>query len=45
MHPSIDVGKIKIALDKLGHTAINIWNIRQRITKRPLPMFIVELQP
>ncbi|KMQ90007.1 nucleic-acid-binding protein from transposon x-element [Lasius niger] len=44
MHPSTDTNEIKKALDELGHTVTNIWNIKQRRTKRALPMFIVKLQ-
>lgn len=45
MHPSTDPEEIKEALNDLGHTCTNIWNIKQRNTKKPLPMFIVELLP
>lgn len=44
MHPSTDTDEIKKALDELGHTVTNIWNIKQRRTEKTLPMFIVELQ-
>lgn len=45
MHPSTNVEDIKAALLELGHETVNIWNMKQRITKTPLHMFIVELSP
>ncbi|KMQ85604.1 nucleic-acid-binding protein from transposon x-element [Lasius niger] len=45
MHYSSDVESIKKALQEIGHVVVNIWNIKQRITKRQLPMFVIELQP
>lgn len=44
MHPSTDPEEIKTALYDIGHTSTNIWNIKQRNTKKPLPLFIVELK-
>lgn len=44
IHPSTDIEEIKEALIKLGHIAVNIWNIKQTLTKTPLHMFVVELQ-
>ena len=44
MHPSTDINKIKKALSDLGHEVTNIWNIKQRETKKPLPFLIVELK-
>jgi hypothetical protein len=34
---------IKIEVEKLGHTVINIWNIKHHKTKLPLAMFFVDL--
>lgn len=45
MHPSTDTEEIKVALAKLGHNTKNIWNMKQALTKAPLHMFVVELQP
>lgn len=45
IHPSTDIEDIKMALNELGHDATNIWNIKQSITKIPLHMFVVELNP
>lgn len=44
-HPSTDLNDIKLELSELGHDCVNIWNIKQRKTKKPLPIFIVELKP
>ena len=45
IHPTMDTDEIKIQLHEQGHTVTNIWNIKQRSTKKPLPIFIVELEP
>lgn len=45
IHPSTDLNDIKLELAELGHDCVNIWNIKQRKTKKPLPIFIVELKP
>lgn len=42
MHPSLN--EIKEALFDLGHNVTNMWNIKQRGTKKPLPIFVVELK-
>lgn len=44
IHPSTSIDDIKDALDDLDHECTNIWNIKQRTTKKALPMFIVELK-
>ncbi|KAH9638226.1 hypothetical protein HF086_017318 [Spodoptera exigua] len=44
MHPSTNPEEIKAALNEIGHTSTNIWNIKQRTTKKPLPLFIIELK-
>lgn len=45
MHHSTDIEEIKNALMERGHFVTNIWNIKQRNTKKPLPIFIIELKP
>lgn len=44
MHSSSDLNLLKSELKELGHDAINISNIRHRVTKNPLLMFYVELK-
>lgn len=45
MHYSSDLDSIKEELTKGGHIVTNIWNIKQRGTKKALSMFYVELKP
>lgn len=45
MHPSIPVEEIKEELEKIGFTVTNISNIRERVTKKPLPLFFIGLKP
>lgn len=45
IHPSTPIDDIKTSLCNLGHTPTNIWNIKARTTKKPLPIFFIELQP
>lgn len=44
LHHSTDVENLKAELDELGHKAVNIYNIKHRVTKAPLSMFFVDLQ-
>lgn len=44
IHPSINIEDIKISLQEKGHEVTNIWNIKQRITNKPLSMFFVDLK-
>ena len=44
MHPSVDIEELKKELSELGHEVVNIWNIRKRVTKEPLPLFEVDLK-
>jgi hypothetical protein len=44
-HPKTDVEDIKAELLLKGHVVRNISNIRERITKRPMPLFFVDLEP
>lgn len=45
VHPATEVKDIKEKLEEIGHEAVNVWNIKQRETKIPLPMFYVDLKP
>jgi hypothetical protein len=46
IHYSISPEEINTEIEKLGHMATNIWNIKQHRTKLPLSMlFFVELKP
>lgn len=45
LHHSIPTEDIKDELLKNGHTVRNIVNIRHRVSKEPLPMFFVDLEP
>lgn len=44
MHPSVNIEDLKNELLELGHEVTNIWNIRKRETKEPLPLFEVDLK-
>ncbi|KAL7287650.1 hypothetical protein TKK_0018292 [Trichogramma kaykai] len=44
MNASVDTDTLKEAIEESGHTVLNISNIRQAVTKRPLPLFFVELK-
>lgn len=45
VHHTADTEAIKNALKENGHDVRNIHNIRSRLTKKPLPMFFVDLEP
>lgn len=45
MHANTDTDDIKESLSKFGHNVRNVINARNRITKSPLPMFFVDLEP
>jgi hypothetical protein len=45
MYHKADTNEIKSELLKKGHIVRNVSNIREKITKKPLPMFFVELAP
>lgn len=45
LHHSIRPEVIKNELEGLGHTARNVLNIRHRLTKAPLPLYFVDLEP
>ena len=45
LHHSIHPDVIKSELEGLGHIARNVSNIRYRLTKAPLPLYFVDLEP
>lgn len=45
LHPSTDAEEIKAELEMQGHKVTNIWNVKQRNTKKALPLHFVELEP
>lgn len=45
LHYSIPLQDIKDELHNLGHPVRNLINIRHRVSKDPLPMFFVDLEP
>lgn len=44
LHPSINMEDLKNELIDLGHDVVNICNMRQSGTKKPLPLFKVDLR-
>lgn len=44
LHHSIKPDVVITALKNLGHEATNVWNIKHRLTKQPLPMHYVDLK-
>jgi hypothetical protein len=44
IHPSTDLKEISHSLMEQGHEVINIWNVKQRQTNLPLPLFFVDLK-
>jgi hypothetical protein len=45
MNYSINPADIQYEIEKLGHTVVNIFNIKHHSTKLPLYMFFVDLKP
>jgi hypothetical protein len=45
IHPSIPTQEIVDELTLKGHTVRNIVNIRHRVSKEPLPLFFIDLEP
>ena len=45
IHPSVDINDLKEELKQNGHQVTNIWNVKHRVNKTPLPMFMIELLP
>lgn len=44
LHHSTELTELKDEIEKEDHEIVNIWNIKQRTTKIPLPLFFVELK-
>ena len=44
MHPSVEITELKTEIEKHGHEVIRISNIRQNMTQKPLPLFLVEIK-
>ncbi|GAB0095138.1 uncharacterized protein DMENIID0001_104900 [Sergentomyia squamirostris] len=44
LHHSTLENDIKSALESNGHTVTNIWNVKHRKSKDPLPMFFINLK-
>lgn len=45
LHHSTNIDDIKIFIENLGHKVRNISNIKSHLTKQPLSMFFVDLEP
>jgi hypothetical protein len=45
LHHSVDIQELKEEITRMGHTVRNIINARHRITKDPLNLFFVDLEP
>lgn len=45
MHPTADEMELKEAIEAQGHKVRQIHNIKHRLTKAPLSMFFVDLEP
>ena len=45
LHHSIHPDVIKRELEGLRHIARNVFNIRHRLIKAPLPLYYVDLEP
>jgi PAX-interacting protein 1 len=45
IHPSVPQEEIKEAIEQLGHKVRSISNIKHRETKKPLPLFFINLEP
>lgn len=45
MHPSTDLEDLKAAIEEYEHKVTRITNIRERTTQKPLPLFIIEIEP
>jgi hypothetical protein len=45
VHPSINLEELKEDINNKGHIITNIWNVRQSIIKKPLPIFSIESKP
>jgi len=45
MYYFTDTSEIKSEIEKLGHTVVNIFKVKQNQTNIPLPLFFVDLKP
>lgn len=45
LHHSTDTEEIKCELSDKGFSVLNVWNVKHRKTKVPLPIFFIELAP
>jgi len=45
IHPSTDVKNTKQDLKDMGHEVMNIWNVKQRVTKKLLPIHFIDIKP
>ena len=45
IHPSTDLNDIKKELNVKGHEVTNIWNVKQRAIKKPLPIHFIDIKP
>lgn len=45
LHHSTDIKDLSKELEEKGHIVTNIYNIKHRIHKHPLPIFFIELKP
>ena len=45
MHHTTDLDKLKKEIESYNHKITRISNIKQKITKNPLPMFFIDLAP
>lgn len=45
LHHSLQVQDIALALAEKGHQVRNIVNIKHRVTKQPLPLFFIDIEP
>ena len=45
LHHSVDIQEVKEEISRLGHTVRNVINARHRITKDPLNLLFVDLEP
>jgi hypothetical protein len=45
IHPSTDLNDTKHSLTDKGHVVTHIWNVKQRVTNKPLPMYFIDIKP
>jgi hypothetical protein len=45
LHYSTTIAQITAELEKQGHKVRNILNVKHRITKEPLSLFFIDLEP